>query len=430
MQTKNPLTSKSNWKNLVIAAPLLVTFNLKAQTWSNVGSGMNGYVLALTEYNGNLYAGGAFNTAGGNPANNIAMWNGSSWSAVGAGVNNTVHALTVFNGNLYVGGDFKTAGGNPASEIAEWNGTTWSALGAGLQGTYYNSGFTGGVFALTSYNGNLYASGQFDSAGGNPVNYVAEWNGTSWLALGAGAPMYGVYALTVYNGDLYDGGWFGVEDWNGSSWTTPGSGLAGGSIYALTVYNGNLYAGGQIYPFNNVAEWNGTAWSALGTGTNNPDHGVDALIVYNGSLYAGGQFDTAGGHPASNIAAWNGTTWSALGAGVNAWDSAFVVYNGCLFTGGIFTMAGGNSANYVATWCTPSSIDGVAGITNKKPPYPNPSSSFIHLNYNFPEGINAAEMVITNISGQVVKTFKVGNASNLFGVSSAKLCFAFCIFAG
>ncbi len=410
MQTKNILRSNPTWKNVAIAASLLVTFNLKAQTWSNVGSGMNGYVLALTEYNGNLYAGGSFTMAGGNPANNIAMWNGSTWSAVGAGVNNTVHALTVFNGNLYVGGDFKTAGGNPASEIAEWNGSTWSPLGAGLQGTYYGSYFTGGCYALTSYNGNLYAGGEFDSAGGSLANYVAEWNGTSWSALGPGLPTYYyVYALTVYSGGVYAGGWFGVEDWNGSSWATPGT--LYGSTYALTVYNGNLYAGGQIYP-GNVAEWNGTTWSALGTGTNEPDYGVDALIAYNGILYAGGQFDTAGGIPASNIAAWNGTTWSALGAGVNARDSAFAVYNGCLYTGGIFTTAGGNSANYIATWCTPSAIDEVSSTDGNEHPYPNPSSSLIYLNYNLPEGMNTAEMVITNLSGQVVKTCNVGNTFN------------------
>ena len=90
--------------------------------------------LALTVYNNNLYAGGVFDSAGGNPANYIAEWNGTSWSAVGAGTNNYVNALTVYNGNLYAGGYFTTAGGTSANGIAEWNGTTWDSVGAGVGG--------------------------------------------------------------------------------------------------------------------------------------------------------------------------------------------------------------------------------------------------------------------------------------------------------
>src|SRR5258706_249548 len=44
-----------------------------------------------------LYAGGNFTTAGGAPANYIARWSGSSWSQLGSGMNGYVNALTVFN---------------------------------------------------------------------------------------------------------------------------------------------------------------------------------------------------------------------------------------------------------------------------------------------------------------------------------------------
>ena len=70
--------------------------------------------------NGDLYAGGWFTSAGGNPANQIAKWNGSNWSALGGGTNNNVRAIASYNGEVYAGGFFTTADGNPANYIAKW----------------------------------------------------------------------------------------------------------------------------------------------------------------------------------------------------------------------------------------------------------------------------------------------------------------------
>ena len=41
-------------------------------------------------------------------------------------------ALAVSGSTLYAGGDFTTAGGNAANYIAQWNGSSWSALGSGI----------------------------------------------------------------------------------------------------------------------------------------------------------------------------------------------------------------------------------------------------------------------------------------------------------
>ena len=57
--------------------------------WNQLGSGMDGDVLALaTLANGDVVAAGAFTTAGGVTCNGIASWNGSSWSALGTGLGN------------------------------------------------------------------------------------------------------------------------------------------------------------------------------------------------------------------------------------------------------------------------------------------------------------------------------------------------------
>jgi hypothetical protein len=54
------------------------------------------------------------------------------------------------------------------------------------------------VNALTIYNGELIAGGEFTLGGGIPVNYIARWNGTSWSALGSGMD-YSVFALATFD---------------------------------------------------------------------------------------------------------------------------------------------------------------------------------------------------------------------------------------
>ena len=73
-----------------------------AHSWSALQSDMNGYVRTLAVYNGELYAGGTFTTAGGVSANYITKWNGSAWSALGSGsgFDAGIDSLAVYNGEL------------------------------------------------------------------------------------------------------------------------------------------------------------------------------------------------------------------------------------------------------------------------------------------------------------------------------------------
>lgn len=190
--------------------------------WYTLGKGITGNAVnAISEYQGNLYAAGWFDSAGGIVANNIAMWDGSSWSAVGSSANHgQINALCIFNNTLIAGGFFSKIGGVTANNIAAWNGTSWTPLGTGLYGA---------VYSLTTYNGNLYAGGIIDSAGGIKVQNIATWNGTSWSSVGGGVGRYddtdAVYAMTVWQGSLYAGGFFGnaggISANNIAKWTTP-----------------------------------------------------------------------------------------------------------------------------------------------------------------------------------------------------------------
>jgi hypothetical protein len=155
----------------------------------------------MTVYNGNLYVGGKFDSAGTIEANNLAMWNGSVWSAVGSGLkDSTIGALTVFNNQLIVGG-FLGPYSKSIGIIDSWDGTKWTALGTGL--TNY-----GKIFALTVYDSIVYAGGLFDTISGLQANDIAYWDGNSWNALGNG--IFNGYVLTLipFMSSLYAAGAF------------------------------------------------------------------------------------------------------------------------------------------------------------------------------------------------------------------------------
>ena len=160
-------------------------------SWSAVGSGVGigspDRVTALAVSGTNLYVGGSFTNVGSVAANNIAVWNGSSWSTLAGGVSSpygvkggysgNVESLVVSGTNLYVGGEFTSAGGVPANNIAVWNGASWSTVDGGVNGS---------VGAMLLNGTNLYVGGGFTDAGDVPANDIAVWNGSSWSALGSG----------------------------------------------------------------------------------------------------------------------------------------------------------------------------------------------------------------------------------------------------
>jgi hypothetical protein len=97
--------------------------------WWAIGEGIDasGNVYALASNGNALYAAGHFSAAGGLAANDIAEWNGTQWSPLGSGVGDVYFSATVFalaarGSELFVGGgSIITAGGKPANNIALWH---------------------------------------------------------------------------------------------------------------------------------------------------------------------------------------------------------------------------------------------------------------------------------------------------------------------
>ena len=324
-------------------------------TWQDLGLS-TGFVevLALTTWNGHLFAGGSFHGVNGAPSTSLAEWDGTTWSDVGSDFGGGVTALTVYDSHLVVGGNFLHIAGDPIQYLAEWDGATWRGLGEPPNRS---------ITSFATYNGDLIAGGEFDSIGGVPAAFVARWDGAAWHALGGG--LDGIpRALAVYHGSLIAGGSFvkaegalapGIAAWNGSSWSSIGGGMGGGpagnpfgTVIALGVHGDSLIVGGSFtsaggLPARNVARWTGTQWDSLagGLGTVSWEF-VDAFAEYGDTLVAAGNFP-------GYVRRWNGNAWAPMSA-LNGTVNALTVYDGWLIAGGYFPKEAGFYANGIARW--------------------------------------------------------------------------------
>ncbi len=388
--------------------------------WTALGAGLSGgsavgaHALATWDPDGagplgeELIVGGAFATAGGASANNIARWDGANWRRLGDGVSGAVYALTTWDpdgagplaARLVAAGDFATAGGQPANRVAQWDGSTWQPIGNGLDAW---------ATSLTTWDPDdsgpqapvLVAAGAFRTAGGLSVERVAWWNGSLWLPFDGGIEGFyngPVFATTVWDADesgpersvlVCVGAFTLVSDtetrvhnvarWDGVSWQPYGSGF-NEWVRALTLWDADgdgpaapeLVAGGDFTAargaaLNHVGRWDGSAWRPLGSGF---DAGVFAVGSWDAdgvgplspTLIAGGLFANSGSTPVSRVASWDGAAWNPLGSGatstvyaITSWDpDGPGAQQPVLVIGGRFSSVGGQSARGVAWW------DGIA----------------------------------------------------------------------
>ena len=194
------------------------------------GSGLDGAARALASAGTDLYVGGDFRRVGELAASGIAKWDGRRWSALAGGVNGSVWAIAARGRYLYAGGDFTRAGGRPARGVARWDGRAWRELGGGVGGGRENAAAS--VYALALVGSDLYVGGDFSTAGGTAASGIARWDGQAWHAVEGGVRT-GIYpgvvrAFAARGGDLYAGGEFrtagnatayNVARWDGASWS-------------------------------------------------------------------------------------------------------------------------------------------------------------------------------------------------------------------
>lgn len=348
-------------------------------SWSAVGSGVSGgeypdvYAIASFDPDGpaplapRLVVAGKFQSAGGQPASNIAQWDGRAWSTLGSGIDGPVNQLLVLDADgvgpalpaLFAAGEFAIAGGVRASSIARWNGSAWSEIDGGVSGT---------VYAMAAYDEDgpgvqpaaLFVGGSFATAGGIPVKGFARWAGDMWSAVADG-PHVTPFVMTPLDSDgagpqpeeLFVGGFLSVdsgqfpgawiEKWTGQAWLPIGNGLGNlgkgysylPGCYALHAFDPDgvgpqpnvLYVGSDCQYANKtlangIAKWDGKSFQSLGSGLNEPyDARITSIRTYDEdgdgpkppALFVAGNFTVIGGVSASGIARWDGLNWSPVG---------------------------------------------------------------------------------------------------------------------
>ena len=94
---------------------------------------------------------------------------------------------------LIAAGSFQSAGGEAIRYIAEWDGDRWQPFGGGVTGPVYDlEVFDDGSGPA------LFVAGRFRHAGGQVVNSVARWDGSAWSAVGSGFSSSGWCGNSTY----------------------------------------------------------------------------------------------------------------------------------------------------------------------------------------------------------------------------------------
>jgi hypothetical protein len=351
-----------------------VSDGLMSEHWATLGDGLASGVESIVQGAGGDYicSGAFFSDGTAQSCYGIANYHpqARSWSMLGVGADGPIRAAARIPNSAYfvAGGSFASIGGNPARNVALWDGSAWRPLGNGVPGD---------VLALAAVRRGdgfeIYAGGQLDA----PFNNIAMYRSSTdtWTTMGAGFD--GIVRTLVTNPSrgLIAGGDFGfsagqrfggVAEWisPSSRWTPFDSGLLG-QVYTLAwaaddtlVAGGSFAADGRGARMANIAMFRGGHWVGLGSGA---DSVVRAIAVGFGpgiDIIAGGDFRSCGGTPAEYVAHWYGDQWHPFVSAVDAPVRALAtVAPGRVVIGGDFASIGQRPFGGFAQWeAAPSSL--------------------------------------------------------------------------
>ncbi len=232
------------------------------------------------------------------------------------GANSEMYTIAFLsNGDLLAGGSFTTIGGQPIRYLARWDGRRWSAMGPPLDAA---------VRTISVLPGDdIVIGGGFTTCGTEPCNRIARWNGTRWVQIGTGV-----------NGEVRD-----ILR------------LDGGALAITGPFTHTADGATQLH---SIAIWSNSQWRTIGGGLRMGSGVADTFCLArlpNGDIISGGYFDSAGGTACRNIARWNGTRWLPLGQGTDYFVLSIVARSdGEVIAAGYFSSAGNVACSRIASW--------------------------------------------------------------------------------
>ncbi len=271
------------------------------------------FVYALSiDAAGRVYAGGQFDTIGGQTRSHLARLSASGSGAADPAWNpapdgNVLALVRDATGALYAGGAFWEIAGQPRRALARFaaDGTFDAAWDAAITG--------GSVNALATGNGLLYTGGEFTGIGGQSFGYLARLTTTGTLDAGwHPAPDRAIAAVAVdASGAVYAAGPFTtiggqprkmLAKLTGSGSADPAWNPApNGSIAVLSPSGGTLDVGGRFFTVGGAYRLGlatldaATAAVAAGLDVEAPANGASMLLRRPYGLLVGGQFLKADG---------------------------------------------------------------------------------------------------------------------------------------
>ncbi|MGD9955880.1 MAG: fibronectin type III domain-containing protein [Candidatus Nanopelagicales bacterium] len=382
-----------------------------ARAWFSLGDQLDGGIVATVEADGVLYAGGWFTEAGGEPADGVATYDGSTWAPLSEGPGFAIESMATDGSDVFAGGSYYDFGPDDSSPggVAVWDGTTWTDLTGNLPAG-------NDIAALVYANSDLYAFGFSYDDPDNPATrscLAMEFTGTydvpAWSSIGTitstdcmvndaslsrsqsqifVAGDFEAVDDTTANGvavfDLVDRSWAMLGD--GADF---GSGL--GSPYAIAEgpVDGTVVVVGRFWDADvasAMATWDGESWSVV-AGFGGDDGWEGAALATDGSyLYVGGYFGSIDDVTMNSIARWDGTSFYPVGEGVTYGDGTYggayliAPYDGTLIVSGDFEVAGTVEAPSVAYYGdavapgAPRAVKATAGTTSAKVSWSAPVS--------------------------------------------------------
>lgn len=350
--------------------------NAYSQSWNSISNKRSDFIIcsyydSATSF---TYLGGEFDTLFGVPAKNIIVFDGTNWLPVGNGVNGPVADIVKYNGELIAGGYFDSSGVNKLNgPIAKFKNGNWINLDtiSIFDDPFMSPLNIGSITKLCIHNNKLFIMGLYiiypninNTFMYGELSYYDGVNVSPALVNGASVSVIGAFSrgLTSFKGDLYIGVESSSVDTCLSSNYTVVSGLLRLDTICNTIHQvGNfnfLFSINDLYSTDSLlyiastanqpltghyfTTFDGVNFGTLGDGFNGPTTTINEL---DGMITVFGPFTNtySGLQSLDYIAQWDGSNWIPFNVNCNLNN---IVYNAChafqnIISSGPFDSCGG-----------------------------------------------------------------------------------------